>query len=84
MYYLHHIDNSPHVASTQPEHCLHSFVGDVQTLRFSNHLDSSFGSVQRNLFEFESCASGLEGRNYFGDVVGDEAKAGIGVVLLND
>ena len=47
-------------------------------------LDPISGIFKCNLLEFESCASGLQGRNDFRNIVRNKAKSSIGMVLLNN
>ena len=47
-------------------------------------LDPISGIFKCNLLEFESCASGLQGRNDFRNIVRNKAKSSICMVLLNN
>jgi len=67
--YLKHVDNSSHITSTELEYSLNATVADIKWLLLTNKLDSSFSRIKRNLFKLKSCASWLQGRNNFRNII---------------
>ena len=61
-----------------------SFIGNTQRFCPCNRLYSRFSCFKRDLFKFESCASGLKSRNDFGYIIRNEAKSSICMVFLDN
>lgn len=63
---------------------MNSFIGNIQGFCPRDGLDSSFSSIQWNLFEFESSASGLKCRDNLRYIVRNEAKPCICMIFFDN
>jgi len=81
---LQHIHDSSHVTITESKNRLDATLLITQLLRQADFFNALLSIFQRDVLEFESRASRLQGWDDLRDIIADHAESSVAAVFLDD